>query len=278
MGRTRARMARTRASAPTRRSTDPSRTRRSPSPAVPISPSSRRSRCRSASRTTWRAPIRRTSCASGGEDPCRAVAYLSDCSVPGGAGKNTTFGCGVDASQLPDGPVTVCAIAADAAVPDNPSSADQTRSPTRRTSRMRSATPSSSTGRGRRWQSTHRRPWFGSASRWPSRRTRAIRARPSTRAPRAGSLATARRPRAGGSVNHSFDQPGTYVVRFRAKDQAGNESSPRSPSRWRPRRLMSPRLWAGAPRHGPRATGGPDAPRGPDRSRPGCRAQERPAR
>ena len=68
-------------------------------------------------------------CVKAGADPCQGgFAYLPECSVPGGGGKSTTFGCGVDASQLPDGPVTVCAIAADAAVPDNPSSADQTRS------------------------------------------------------------------------------------------------------------------------------------------------------
>jgi hypothetical protein len=33
----------------------------------------------------------------------------------------------VDASNLPDGPVTVCVISADASVPDNPSSADQSK-------------------------------------------------------------------------------------------------------------------------------------------------------
>ena len=42
--------------------------------------------------------------------------------------KEHHFSCGVDASELPDGPVTVCAIAADAAVPNNPSSANQTGS------------------------------------------------------------------------------------------------------------------------------------------------------
>ena len=68
-------------------------------------------------------------CVKAGADPCESgYNYSPECSVPAGGGKNTTFSCNVDASQLPDGPVTVCVIAADAALPDNPSSANQTGS------------------------------------------------------------------------------------------------------------------------------------------------------
>jgi hypothetical protein len=64
-------------------------------------------------------------CIAAGTDPCSSSTLSPACSVPGVPGKSTTFSCEVDASALPDGPVTVCVIAADASVPDNASSADQ---------------------------------------------------------------------------------------------------------------------------------------------------------
>jgi plastocyanin len=47
------------------------------------------------------------------------------CSVPGGAGKSTTFGCTADYGQVPDGNLWACVIAADASIPDNPNGPDQ---------------------------------------------------------------------------------------------------------------------------------------------------------
>jgi hypothetical protein len=66
-------------------------------------------------------------CIAAGADPCTEFTYSPSCSVPTAPGRSTTFICSADASQLPDGPVTVCAVAADNSVPDNPSSANQTR-------------------------------------------------------------------------------------------------------------------------------------------------------
>jgi len=65
-------------------------------------------------------------CVTAGSDPCGQFDYSAACSVPGAPGKSTTFACSADASQLPDGPVTVCARSADASVPDNPASVTQT--------------------------------------------------------------------------------------------------------------------------------------------------------
>ena len=48
-------------------------------------------------------------CVTAGSDPCTQFDYSAQCSVPGAPGKSTTFSCTADASQLPDGPVTVCA-------------------------------------------------------------------------------------------------------------------------------------------------------------------------
>ncbi len=47
------------------------------------------------------------------------------CSVPGSAGKSTTFSCTADYGQVPDGNVWACVIAADASIPDNPNGPDQ---------------------------------------------------------------------------------------------------------------------------------------------------------
>jgi plastocyanin len=58
--------------------------------------------------------------------------YNSACSVPAGGGKATTFTCTADfgsgASPAPDGPVWACVVAADASIPDNPNSSNQSAS------------------------------------------------------------------------------------------------------------------------------------------------------
>jgi hypothetical protein len=163
-------------------------------------------------------------CVQAGTNPCTNYAHSPACSVPGSGGKNTTFACAVDASQLPDGPVTVCAIAADAAQPNNPSSASQTVS----ASQANKSDPQCDTvlldrhgpnlavsasktvvlvGEQVAFSSQASDPVSGvdsSASRWE--------------------FGDGTPPAAGASASHSFAQPGTYVVEFRAKDQAGNES------------------------------------------------------
>ena len=77
-------------------------------------------------------------CARTGMEPAAAAAacnapgppqfnYSDVCSVPANPNSNvTSFSCTVtDSPPLPDGPVTVCAVSADAAIPDNPASANQ---------------------------------------------------------------------------------------------------------------------------------------------------------
>ena len=51
--------------------------------------------------------------------------YNTGCSVPGSAGKTTTFTCTADYGQVADGSVWACVIAADASIPDNPNGPDQ---------------------------------------------------------------------------------------------------------------------------------------------------------
>jgi PKD repeat protein len=77
-------------------------------------------------------------CARSNMDPAAAAAacnaagppqynFSDFCSVPANPGSNvTSFSCSVtDSPPVPDGPVTLCAIAADGAIPDNPASSNQ---------------------------------------------------------------------------------------------------------------------------------------------------------
>ena len=164
-------------------------------------------------------------CVKAGADPCSdGYAHLQACSVPGSGGKNTTFSCSVDASQLPDGPVTVCVIAADAAAPDNPSSANQTGSPTQANlSDARCDTvvldrqgPSLALNASKTVVRTGEQVAFSADA---SDSASGLDTSTSSWEFGDGTAAGA-----GAAVSHSFDRPGTYVVSFRAKDKAGNES------------------------------------------------------
>ena len=73
----------------------------------------------------------------GPSDVCSTSAgyiygYNAPCSVPTTGGKATTFTCTADygsgASPAPDGTVWACVIAADASIPDNPTSSNQSQS------------------------------------------------------------------------------------------------------------------------------------------------------
>jgi hypothetical protein len=164
-------------------------------------------------------------CVKAGAGPCDSgFTHSAGCSVPAGPGKSTSFNCNVDASQLPDGPVTVCVIAADASVPNKPSSADQTGSANQanhsdskcdtvvldRQGPTLGAIASKTvmlTGEQVAFSATATDSVAGldaSKSRWE--------------------FGDGTPASAGTSVSHSFAQPGTYVVMFRAEDQAGNGS------------------------------------------------------
>ncbi|HET6547699.1 MAG TPA: PKD domain-containing protein [Solirubrobacter sp.] len=69
-------------------------------------------------------------CFQVGGGPCDTGAgaiygYNAACSVPGSAGKATTFSCTADYGEIADGGVWACVIAADASIPDNPNGPDQ---------------------------------------------------------------------------------------------------------------------------------------------------------
>ena len=164
-------------------------------------------------------------CVTAGAGPCDSGFTLSpSCSVPGSGGKNTTFTCGVDVSQQPDGPVTVCAIAADSAVPNNASSANQTGN----ASQANRSDPKCDTV-----VLDRQGPTLSVDASETVARTGEQGAFSATATDSGAGLDSSTwrwgfgdgTPElAGGSVSHSFGQPGTYVVAFRAKDELGNES------------------------------------------------------
>ena len=165
-------------------------------------------------------------CVEAGTGPCESQhAYSPQCSQPSGPGKNTAFECSVDASALPDGPVKICAIGADAAVPDNASGANQTAQASQanrsdsacdtvildRSGPQLTVTASKTAilaGESVAFSASVSDAVSGideSTHRWEfSDGAAAI----------AGNVAT-----------RSFDKPGTYVVTFRAKDAAGHGST-----------------------------------------------------
>ncbi|HEV7844672.1 MAG TPA: PKD domain-containing protein [Thermoleophilaceae bacterium] len=163
-------------------------------------------------------------CMAAGTDPCTRYAASNPCSAPAGGGKSTTFGCEVDASELPDGPVTVCVRAADASVPNNASSVDQTRT----ASQANLSDPQCDTV-----VLDRKGPTLGIGAAKALFRT-GEQAAFSSEASDAGSgldastmsweLGDGSAAVAGASASHSFDRPGTYVVKLRARDKAGNES------------------------------------------------------
>ena len=154
--------------------------------------------------------------------------YNAPCSVPGSAGKSTSFTCTADygsgASPAPDGPVWACVRAADAAIPDNPSNANQSASADKanlsdptcdgvvldRTAPSASiATASATVPVGQlvafQAQATDATSGVGGQSTWTWGDNTA-----------GGN---------GAAASHTFTQPGTYEVRLTVADNAGNTAT-----------------------------------------------------
>jgi plastocyanin len=153
--------------------------------------------------------------------------YTSACSVPGGGGKSTTFSCTADFGSgekpAPDGPVWACVIAADAAIPDNPSGPNQSQSAEKANLSdakcdgvlLDRKAPSVSID-GATSAKVGDLVAFGAQA---SDATSGV----------AGSFDWSfgdnTAGATGGSVNHTFTAPGTYEVRVNTTDAAGNQGS-----------------------------------------------------
>ena len=167
-------------------------------------------------------------CVKPGSDPlaaCQtagAFQHSAACSIPKAPGKNTAFGCVADASGSPDGPVGVCVIAADAAVPDNPTGSNQTGSATSAnlsaaqcdTILLDRAAPSVTITASSTTVTAGQAIAFASQT---SDATSGIAGAPSWH------WADGTTGGSGSAVTHTFAKAGSYVVNARVTDAAGNE-------------------------------------------------------
>ena len=120
----------------------------------------------------------------------KIYGYNAACSVPGGAGKSTTFTCTADYGAIADGNVWACVIAADASIPDNPNGPNQSAHGRQgQPVRPEAATAWCSTARRRRSRSAWPRPRSRSAT-WCRCRRRPPTPRRASPAPASGRGAT----------------------------------------------------------------------------------------
>ena len=151
--------------------------------------------------------------------------YNSACSVPASGGKSTSFTCtadfGAGNQPAPDGPVWACVIAADQSIPDNPNGPNQSQSAEKanlseakcdgvvldRAAPKVAITAAASAQVGELVsfgaQASDAGSGLAPGYEWTYGDNTA-----------AGS---------GESVNHTYTQPGTYEVRVKASDAAGND-------------------------------------------------------
>jgi plastocyanin len=162
---------------------------------------------------------------AGAGSSCNGIyAHSPECSVPNSTGKVNSFDCqiGIEGSNIPDGPVKFCAIAADAAIPDNPNSADQSGSPDKAnlsagtcdTILVDRIAPSASVAPTATTVTAGQTVGFsGSAADAGSGLAAGAQWDFGDGTPSAN----------GDTTYHSFTQPGTYTVKWRVADAAGNE-------------------------------------------------------
>ncbi len=152
--------------------------------------------------------------------------YNASCSIPGSAGKSTTFNCTPDFGNIADGDVWACVIAADASIPDNPSGPNQSATADKanlsnascdgvvvdRTPPVAAINASSTSvkvGQVLSFQASASDATSGltGPGEWTFGDSDAI---PS-----------------GDAVTHVYDQPGTYEVTLTVRDKAGNSTTVR---------------------------------------------------
>ena len=155
--------------------------------------------------------------------------YNAACSVPGSGGKTTTFSCTADYGAMPDGNVWACVIAADASIPDNPNSSNQSATAER-------ANLSAPSCDGVMLDRTPPTVSIGMAS--ASVKVGDLVSLQATASDATSGVAGAGQwtwgdntgGGSGDAVTHTYTQPGTYEVALTVTDAAGNAATPRRPS------------------------------------------------
>ena len=146
------------------------------------------------------------------------------CSVPGSAGKTTTFTCTADYGQVADGNVWACVIAADASIPDNPNGPDQSAG-------AEKANLSAPSCDGVVVDRTPPTVAIGLAS--ASVKVGDLVSLQAAASDATSGLAPGAQwtwgdntaPGSGDAVTHTYTQPGTYEVALSVTDAAGNRAT-----------------------------------------------------
>ncbi len=153
--------------------------------------------------------------------------FTPACSTPAAGGKNTSFDCQMETSGInpPDGPLFVCAIAADSSIPDNPTSSNQGSTPDQANlsekacdSVVMDRTPPSATiNTAATTVATGESVAFTAQA---SDATSGLSADPVEWSWNDGAAGSS-----GDSVSHTFTRAGTYSVQLKVTDVAGNATT-----------------------------------------------------
>lgn len=147
------------------------------------------------------------------------MSVLGDC-APAAQAKVTTFACAVPLPDA-DGPHAVCAAVPDAAVPDNPTSSDQSGTATQANrSDTKCATVTLDRSAPQLTAAGPDELEVGVAGRFTAQATDATSGIASVSGWSWGDGSST----PGYDAGHAFANPGTYRVRFTVKDAAGNQS------------------------------------------------------
>ena len=152
--------------------------------------------------------------------------YNASCSVPGSAGKSTTFNCTPDFGDIADGDVWACVIAADASIPDNPSGPNQSATADK-------ANLSNASCDGVVVDRTPPVAAINASStsvqvgQVLSLQASASDATSGLTGPGEWTFGDSDAIPSGDAVTHVYDQPGTYEVTLTVRDKAGNSTTVR---------------------------------------------------
>jgi PKD repeat protein len=155
------------------------------------------------------------------------LSYNAACSVPlGGMKKDTYFNCDEDLSSanVGDVPVTLCVKSADASIPDNPSSSDQSQSASKAnlSNMVCDSITIDRTAPSLAIDATATSVTVGDLVAFTAQASDATSGVSGAYAWTFGDNTS---PGAGGSVSHTFTAPGTYEVSAVTTDNAGNETA-----------------------------------------------------
>ena len=152
--------------------------------------------------------------------------YNASCSVPGSAGKSTTFNCTANYGDIADGDVWACVIAADASIPDNPSGPNQ--SATADKANLSTASCDSVVvDRTAPVAAINASSTSVKVGQVVSFQASASDATSGLTGPGEWTFGDSDAIPSGDAVTHVYDQPGTYEVTLTVRDKAGNSTTVR---------------------------------------------------